>query len=238
MVCCLRPQFPRLREIAHTIPAGLADTPCMSIYGSLDRLNAMASLFTTQGNGTLDVGEVDAIAAFDKALPAASRQKLHQRMIELYQDSKFSSGQKGRMLELLQGQGFTLLELEKVDPQSAAAFAKLSKAAQESKIRELGGLYSDENNTKPQKLSGLDTITRGKLQAAMNKAEKDIKKEHGAQTEVAPAELKAVFTVNAAGKDEKVGYVFLMPYYTGHDGSREYYFNLKGEGLGFEKYSE
>ncbi len=210
----------------------------MSIYGSLDRLNAMASLFTTQGNGRLDAGEVDALAAFDQALPASSRQKLHQRMIELYRDSKFSSGQKGRMLQLLQGQGFTLGELEKIDPNSAAAFAKLSKTAQASKIRELGGLYSDQNNTKPLKLSGLDTITRGKLQAAMKKAEKDIKKELGAQTEVAPPELKAVFIPSSAGKDEKVGYVFLMPYYTGHDGSREYYFNLKGEALGFEKYSE
>lgn len=210
----------------------------MSIYGSLDRLNAMASLFTTQGNGKLDAGEVDAIAAFDKALPAASRQKLHPRMIELYRDSKFSSGQKGRMLQLLQGQGFTLAELEKVDPSSSAAFAKLSKTAQESKIRELGGLYSDQNNTQPLKLSGLDTITRGKLQAAMKKAEKDIKKEQGAETEVAPAELKSVFIQNSSGEDEKVGYVFLMPYYTGHDASREYYFNLKGEGLGFEKYTE
>ena len=60
----------------------------------------------------------------------------------------------------------------------------------------------------------------------------------GAATEGAPAELKAVFIQSSAGKDEKVGYVFVMPYYTGHDASREYYFNLKGTALGFEQYSE
>lgn len=212
----------------------------MPIYSSLDRLNAMHALFTTQGNGKLDAGEVEALAAFHGGLPASSQSKIHGRMVELYQTSKFSSGQQANMLSALKGQGFTTKELEKADPNSAAGFAKLSIAAQSDRIRELADEYSDEGSTKNIKLSSLDMMTAGKLKAAMNKLEKDIMKEHpGDETFIGDTSLKAIFVKTEANKLEKVGYQIEMPYYADeHDAGKRAFFNLKGQALGVDWFGE
>jgi len=192
----------------------------MPIYGSVERLNAMHSLFTTQGNKRLDAGEVDALAAFAKGLPASSEKKVHGRLAEIYQDSKFSSGQKGRMLGLLKSQGFTTQELEP---------GKLSKEAQLDQLRE----RSDDAKTI--KLSSVDMVTRGKLKAELAKIEKSIMKDKGADTIIGDLELKSV----RGPKKELLGYIVEIPIYADeHDVDEAHYFNTKAQHLGSDYIGE
>ncbi len=211
----------------------------MPIYSSLDRLNAMHNLFTAQGNGRLDAGEVDALAAFHGGLKGESKAKVHDRLVELYQGSTFSAGQKDRFRAQLQAGGFTLGELEGVDPNSAAGFAKLSKGAQFDRITELASDYADDGATKATKLSSLDMLTRGKLQAALTKVEKQIMKEKGADALIGDIELRAVFVKGAGGKQEQVGFRAEIPIYADeHDVDEARYFSMKGVHLGSEYVGE
>jgi hypothetical protein len=207
----------------------------MPIYSSLDRLNAMHSLFTTQGNGRLDAGEVDALAGFHKGLSGTSQDKIHDRVVELYQGSKFSAGQKDRLRGLLQTQGFTMKELEGADPSTAAGFAKLPLSAQLERLQELGAEGSEDGVSKKVKLSSLDMITQGKLKAGLAKVEKQIMAEHGPDTTIGTAELRSI----ALKGSSVVGFVFEVPIYANeHDVDEAHYFNLKGQHLGSEYVGE
>lgn len=211
----------------------------MPIYSSRDRLDAMHNLFTAQGNGRLDAGEVDALAAFHGGLKGDSKAKIHDRMVELYQGSTFSAGQKDRFRGLLQQRGFTVSELEGADPKTAAGFAKLSKGAKFDRITELAADGSDEGTTKVTQLSGLDMMTRGKLQAALTKVEKQIMKEKGPDAIIGDVELRSVFVTGAGGKSERVGFRAEIPIYADdHDVDQAHYFDLKGVHLGSEYVGE
>lgn len=211
----------------------------MPIYSSLDRLNAMHQLFTAQGNGKLDAGEVDALAAFHGGLDTNSRAKIHGRVVEMYQTSTFSTGQRDRMRGLLQKGGFTMKELEGADPATASGFAKLPKTAQLERIMELASEYADDGATKVVKLKNLDMVTRGKLTSALSKVEKDIMKEKGSDATIGDIELRQVFVVNQAGKREQVGYRAEVPIYANdHDVDEAHYFNLKLQHLGSEYVGE
>ncbi|MBI2376987.1 MAG: hypothetical protein HYV07_23505 [Deltaproteobacteria bacterium] len=211
----------------------------MPIYGSLDRLNAMHSLFTGEGNKKLDAGEVDALAAFHGGLPASSRGKIKERLAEIYRDGKFSTGQKARFFDLLKAQGFTTEQLEGASADSAQGFMKLSKHAQLERLMELASEGSDEGVTKKLSLSSLDMNTAGRVKAELKKIEKSLLREHGADAEldVSGKGLRGVYST-VEGK-QLLGYRIEVPIYAqDHDQGRAYYFNLKGEKVGDEYIGE
>jgi hypothetical protein len=96
----------------------------------------------------LDAGEVDALAGFHKGLSGSSQDKIHDRVVELYQGSKSRPARRTACAALLQTQGFTVKELEGADPSTAAGFAKLPLSAQLERLQELGAEGSEDGVSK------------------------------------------------------------------------------------------
>lgn len=116
-----------------------------SNISQLDKLNGMVELFM-KDNGKLDYGEVDALAAFYDGLDSYSQQGVKPRLIEIYQKSEYSPGQKEKFSRLLEGSGFTRKDLGEKDLSTAEFLAFPS----EKQFAYLKGAKSEQiNEIKP-----------------------------------------------------------------------------------------
>jgi hypothetical protein len=207
----------------------------MAIYSSRERLDNMHELFTELGNKRLDRGEVDALAAFYGGLSSSSQNKVRDRMIEIYRESSYSSGQQGRFQELLGQRGLSPEALEGVSADTVKGFLALSKLAQSTKIRELASDFGD-GFTKEVEGADIAKTTRGKIGAELKKIEAKITSDHE-DAEIGEPWIRAVYLSegpSGKGKD-LVGYVYQLPIYADeHDVSEDHYFNVKGSYLGSE----
>lgn len=210
----------------------------MAIYASIDRLNRMHQLFTQEGNKKLDRGEVDALAAFHSGLSSSSKAKIHDRMIEIFQTSKYSKSQENRFRNMLQDGGFSLSELAGVDENTIQGFLALDPESQFEKLAEIDNEWADLGVSKSIEWSDIGASARSKIEAQLDEIEESIKENHGEETWVeTPGSIKALYLEagsDGAGK-KLAGFSFEIPIYTGdHDVDEAHFFTVKGDHVGDE----
>lgn len=198
----------------------------MTTRGSaLHRLNGMHRLFTQSGDRRLEAGEVDALAAFDAALPRAQRAKIRDRMVDVYQRSAFAPRQKDRFRSLLRDSGFAAAVLDGKGAGTSEGLAKLSRRAQLERLSddaEVGDEIEAEDLKEP---------LRTKMVAALEDLEAEIleRREYGdVQLSLRPLSMKS-----ASGERVHVGYV-VEAEVTGEGGSttEHHYFTARGALVG------
>lgn len=180
----------------------------MPLFSSLDRLNAMHSLFTTQGNGKLDAGETDALVAFYRGLPDNSAKKIEARLIDIYKTGAFAAGQKTGYRELLRAAG---IPGSKLDPST--------QVVTDDKIVK----WQEEGHTKKIDYKDVPTTARAKLKS-------EIKAMIGSSQDAGEGDLEAILHPQS---DAVVGYYTTITDPDDDDPSNWeitwIHFNLKGE---------
>ncbi len=178
----------------------------MPIYSSIDRLNAMHELFTAQGNGKLDAGEVDALAGFYSGLPASSRAKIETRLVDILDHSKMAPAQRAHLRQLLSEVGL------QTDPKLEALLAS--------------------NDTKSIFLKDIPATARAKIRSEVSKwvaaRIDELEAADGYDPDMDSVSAESYEAVKSGGK--VIGYRVHIPVYQAdHDAGSQLTFDLKGK---------
>lgn len=210
---------------------------------SLTKLNRMHEVFADQDNGKLSRGEVDALAGFYQGLAPRSKATVRSRMVEIYQNSTFTKGQKAFFRNNLENVGFSTEELEGIQGHGPEAFARLPLDEQFERLQKLGGDWGDGHTTEIRD----GELPRGagtQIAKGIVAYEKDYRAENrgdGIDYDFHGEIHSAVYLEegeNGRGKG-LVGYMVELGIYTGdHDVDEMLYFNRKGQHVGSEYHGE
>ncbi len=228
------------------------------IYRSIDRLNAIYNIFTSQGNGKLDRGEVDALAAFYEGLSRSSKSKVRDRLIDIFQTSHFSRGQEQRFLNLLKAQNFSVGELLNIDPNDPTLFTTLPVAEQYDQLTDIydavfgwRGYESPQNNPFGARANVIVDNVKSQVESfLLERLNRELEDDgfapvdsfdsydvndsidfYADPSEGFISELRELDDEdNMTG--ELLGYVVYQPIYVGADVDEAYFFNRDGEYLG------
>lgn len=232
------------RDLVDNVDTSAVTTAKERVYSSLGRLDAMVDLFTDRGNRKLDSGEIHALAGFYGGLKSSSQAKIRDRMVEIYQQSKFSSGQQDEFRKLLEMRGFSRGELEGVDPSTPTGFDGMSAGA---KVDHLHYIYSESYDRIAEYSSLRDfadgditDAAYGKITAtiqeivASQQAELDRSGEE--DPNVFAGDMKTIYHVNEDGDPDmstKLAIGFEVHQTFGNGGNTQtHYFELTGNYLG------
>lgn len=211
----------------------------MTRLNTVDKLNRMYEIFTTNDDKKLNPGETEALAGFFRGLPEAGRAKIRERMVEIYRGSKFDAGTRERFMKELVSAGLTLKDLEGQSGDTGASVLKMSKAAQLERLRALdcGETGGSEGYSKEIRAADVARDARATITTDLKARQKDIQREHHGQAELADPAWRAIYREEgAAGRGkELVGYAVELPVYADdHDVDQTFYFNVKGACVGQE----
>lgn len=197
----------------------------------------MMETFVDKGDKKLGRGEVDAIAGFiggisKRSLGAAG---VRDRILDIYRNTEFSTGQRAWFLQGLERAGFTEAELEGVNPNTAEGFAMMSHTAQADHILELANRDGVVSATTPGRAAA---GARTQILKAIEAYKERYAEDHGIdlnQEEPFEGETwERIFLeedTRGRGKGH-VGYrVELHIYHSDHQVDEMLYFNRKGEFL-------
>jgi len=205
-------------------------------FSSISKLNAMVNVFTG-ADGRLNQGEVDAISGFYAGLRPKSKAKVQARIIDIYQNSEFWSGQKQRFLDQLRGAGISLTKLEGSAGDTADSFMKLSKQAQFSKMSDW---VMDDIEAMPEITSSdVPTSVRAKIEVQVKHLEKKAQQDEP-DAEVWVAGWQSAHVVDDDyNQGDRVGYlVTIASDFGGATAADMHFFNLNGVHLGKEYVGE
>lgn len=199
---------------------------------SAAKLEGMYELFT-RGDNALGRGEVDALSGWYQALTARSQGAVKDRMLEIYQGSEFQRGQKEWFRRGLMDAGFTLAELEGVDPNTPDGFAQLSKQAQYERLRALRG-FLGEGAEQDISWNQINAGARPKIRAAIEAFQEDFEGDQDIPVYYTGESVTAIYLGEREnGRPEGlVGYAVEVGIDIEYEADRTLYFNRTGEHLG------
>ena len=210
----------------------------MPRLNATDKLTKMYELFTQNDDRKLNPGETEAMVGYYKGLTPAGQTKVKDKLVEIFREATYASGQRDRFLRDLLGVGFTLADLEGTAGDNAASFLKLSKTAQFEKLQALlgwDGGVSGDGFGKEIRPSDVARDAKARITTELDKIGDQLQREYHNQAELGDPTWTAIYREqgsNGRGK-ELLGYAVEQPIYADdHDVDRRYFFNLKGDLLG------
>ena len=210
----------------------------MPRLNAVDKLSKMYELFTTGDDRKLNPGETEALVGYYKGLTPAGQTKVKAKLVEIFREAQYVSGQRDKFMQDLLGVGFKLADLEGTSGDTAASFLKMSKSAQFEKLQALlgadGGLPGDGFG-KEIRPSDVARDAKARITTELDKIGDKLQREYHDAAELGDPTWSAVYREQgSAGRGkELLGYVIEQPIYADeHDVDRRYFFNLKGDLLG------
>lgn len=211
----------------------------MPRLNATDKLTKMYELFTRKDDRKLNPGETEAMVGYYKGLTPAGQTKVKDKLVEIFREATYASGQRDRFMRDLLGVGFSLADLEGTAGDTAASFLKLSKSAQFEKLQSLFSAdgVSGDGFTKEIRPADAARDAKARITTELDKIGDKLQRTYDNQAELGDPTWSAVYREQGSsgrGK-ELLGYVVELPIYAeDHDVDRRYFFNLKGVLLGDE----